>query len=128
VAPLSPSASAIAAVQAVEAVLPPTPVAGRCETCGRSIGPSVRQRFRHFLEEYSPGETHAAARDQLYGLRSKLTHGGTLLTGELRQIPFRDFVPKSWDDGDVAEQSLMLARIAGVNWLLDMTSAVSRGA
>jgi hypothetical protein len=128
VAPLSPSASAIAAVQAVEAVLPPAPVTGRCENCERSISPSVRQRFRHFLEAYSPGEANAAARDQLYELRSKLTHGGTLLTGELRHIAFRDFVPRSWDEREVAEQSLMLARIAGVNWLLDPASAVSSGA
>jgi len=118
VAALSPSGSAIAAVQAVEALLPPMPITGRCETCGRPISQSIRQRFRHFLQEFAPDEVNAVARDQLYGLRSKLTHGGTLLTGELRHLAFRDFVPRSWDEREMAEQSLMLARIAGVNWLV----------
>jgi hypothetical protein len=118
VAALSPSASAIAAVQAVEALLPPAAATGRCETCGRPIGPSIRQRFKRFLEEYTPGDANAAARGQLYELRSKLTHGGTLLGGELRHLAFRDFVPRSWNEREVAEQALMLARLAGVNWLL----------
>lgn len=98
--------------------MPPASVTERCETCGRSIGPSIRERFKHFLEEHAPGEDNARSRDQLYGLRSKLTHGGTLLVGELRHLALNDFVPKSWDQRDIAEQSLRLARLAGANWLL----------
>lgn len=105
-------------MQSVEALLPSASAITRCEACGRPIGPSIRQSFNHFLQEYAPGNDHAAARDQLYGVRSKLTHGGTLLTGELRHLAFRDFVPRSWDEREVAERSLMVARLAGVNWLL----------
>jgi len=118
VAPLSPSASAIAAVQAVEALLPSASPTRYCEACRRPIGPSIRQLFTGFLQQYAPGDDNATARDQLYDVRSKLAHGGTLLTGELRHLAFRDFVPRSWDEREVAERSLMLARLAGVNWVL----------
>jgi hypothetical protein len=118
IAAMSPSAAAIATVQAVEALLPPATPTGECETCGRPIGPSIRERFTRFLEEHAPGEDNAGSRDQLYELRSKLTHGGTLLVGELRHLALQEFVPKSWDQRDLAEQSLRLARLAGANWLL----------
>lgn len=118
IAAMSPSAAAIATVQAIEALLPPATATRRCETCGLAIGPSIRERFRHFLEEYAPGQDNARSRDQLYGLRSKLTHGGTLLFGELRHLALQDFVPKAWDQRDTAEQAVRLARLAGANWLL----------
>lgn len=96
-AAISPSAAAIATVQAIEALLPPATVTGHCQACGRSIGPSIRERLKRFLEEHAPGEDNAGSRDQMYALRSKLTHGGTLLNGELRHLALNDFVPKSWD-------------------------------
>jgi hypothetical protein len=113
VAALSPSASAIAAVQAVETLLPPGDA-------------SIGERFKQFLLEYAPGKANDVARKQLYRFRSKLTHGGALLVGELRQIAFGDFVPRSWDERDVVEQAVTLARLAGVNWLLGAAGPVSR--
>jgi hypothetical protein len=118
VAAMSPSAAAIAAVQSIEALLPAGEPTGRCSSCGRSIGLSISDRFRHFVEEFAPGDANAAGRTQVYGLRSKLTHGGALMIGELRQIAFGDFVPRSWNEREIAEQALMLSRLAGVNWLL----------
>ena len=46
--PLStpPRHFAIATVQAIEALLPPATPTGECETCGRPIGPSIRERFK----------------------------------------------------------------------------------
>ena len=118
VAALSPSASIIAAVQSVEALLPPVMAPKQCETCARTIGPSIRERFRQFLEMYAPGETHARYRDLLYRSRSRLAHGGALLTGELRHLAFRDFVPKTWGEREDGERALIIARLAGANWLL----------
>jgi hypothetical protein len=115
---LSPSAAAIAAVQSVEALLPPASGTGRCESCGRGTGPSLGQQFKRFLAKYAPGNDNAAARDRLYQLRSKLTHGGSLLIGELREIAFHEFTPRSWGERELVEQALMAARLAGVNWLL----------
>jgi hypothetical protein len=93
VSAMSPSASAIAAVRAVESLLPPGDA-------------SIGQRFKQFLEKYAPGETNDVARKQLYRFRSKPTHGGALLVGELRQIAFGDFMPRSWDERDVVEQAV----------------------
>ena len=118
VAELSPSASIIAAVQSVEALLPPVVSPEHCETCGRTIGPSVRKRFRQFLEVYVPGDRYARYRGLLYASRSRLAHGGALLTGELRHLAFRDFVPKAWGEREDGERALMIARLAGANWLL----------
>jgi hypothetical protein len=118
VAALSPSASIIAAVQSVEALLPPVVAPEHCETCGRTIGPSIRKRFKQFLEAYAPGESYARHRDLLYRSRSRLAHGGALLTGELRHLAFRDFVPKAWGEREDGERALIIARLAGANWLL----------
>lgn len=107
VAALSPSASIIAAVQSVEALLP--------------SDPSIGKRFKQFLEQYAPGESHTKYRDLLYRSRSRLAHGGALLTGELRHLAFRDFIPKSWGEREDGEQALVISRLAGTNWLLAHT-------
>ena len=70
------------------------------------------------METYTPGETYAQYRDLLYRSRSRLAHGGALLTGELRHLAFRDFVPKAWGEREDGEQALMIARLAGANWML----------
>jgi hypothetical protein len=41
-----------------------------------------------------------------------------LLTGELRHLAFRDFVPRARGEREDGEQALMIARLAGANWLL----------
>jgi Apea-like HEPN len=115
---LSPSAAHIAVVQAIEALIPQDDSSPRCETCGRSTGPGATQRFANFLEQYAPGTQQEKGRKQLYDLRSALSHGGKLLSGELAGHAFRDFTPKSWEERSMLGTAQTLARIAGVNWLL----------
>jgi hypothetical protein len=98
--------------------LPPVVAPEHCETCGRTVGPSIGKRFGQFLEAYAPGASYARDRDLLYRSRSTLAHGGALLTGELRHLAFLDFVPKSWGEREDGERALMIARLAGANWLL----------
>jgi hypothetical protein len=115
---LSPSASHIAVVQAIEALMPPDESAPRCETCGQLTRPEPTQRFADFLQVYAPGIDREKDRKSLYQLRSALSHGGKLLSGELVGHAFSDFTPQSWDERELLITTRTLARIAGVNWLL----------
>ena len=115
---LSASAAHIAAVQAVEAIMSPTETGRACESCGRPTGVGPSRRFRDFLEEYAPGATHATQRKEFYRLRSALTHGGRLVSGELRGHAFFDFAPYTWTERETMLATQSLARLAGANWLL----------
>jgi hypothetical protein len=115
---LSASAAHIAAVQAVEAIISASETGPACESCGRPTGIGPSRRFRDFLEEYAPGASHATQRKEFYGLRSALTHGGRLVSGELRGHAFFDFAPYVWLERETMLATQSLARLAGTNWLL----------
>jgi len=123
---LSPSAAHIAVVQAIEALMPAGAGADRCDACGQPAGPGPTQRFAEFLAEYAPGPAREKARKELYALRSSLTHGGKLLSGEIAGPAFHDFTPQAWDQREMLDVTRTLARIAGVNWLLAPSIGGSR--
>jgi hypothetical protein len=121
---VSQSASFAALVSAVEVFL--RNADARCETCGRPIssescssckqpiaGPT--KQFRDFVEKHVPG-IPASDRNKLYNRRSALSHGSTLLPGDLSEIGFR-FTPAY---GESTHERLLLAAVVQlvlVNWL-----------
>ncbi len=119
VAGISMSASYMAMIQAVEAVRPDVRGGPRCDACGRETGPGPTQQFIAFMDRYVPrqdGETEIE-RKKLYGLRSGLTHGGTLMEGDLYS-GFDPFTPTWIDQRRTMDRAAVLARLAGINWLL----------
>jgi hypothetical protein len=117
---LSASASHIAVIQAVEALMPAPTSGTRCECCGLIQGAGPTQRFAEFLDEFAPGPEQAEGRKELYALRSALSHGGKLLSGELAGAAFSDFTPKTWEERSKLDLAHRLARIVGVNWLMSL--------
>ncbi len=120
----SQSASFAALVSAIEVFLP-DPEA-RCRECGRPTstkrccecnqpisGPT--RQFREFVERYVPG-IPASHRNKLYNRRSSLSHGSSLLPGDLSEIGFR-FTPvqnESWQERQLLSEIVQLIL---VNWL-----------
>src|SRR5688572_4499848 len=76
----SRSASFTALISAIEALVIPEGGQPQCSTCGRSLGPGPTERFAQFLETFAPGAGEMRReRKRLYGIRSALSHGGSLL-------------------------------------------------
>jgi hypothetical protein len=116
---LSQSASLVAAVQAVEALLPTTK--GQvCSTCNREIGPGPTQKFKNFLQQYVPttSKEELKARSLLYRQRSQLTHGRELLTSD-SDHHFGWTNPAHAFDRQTLDDALRLARICAINWFSD---------
>jgi hypothetical protein len=57
-------------------------------------------------------------RRELYRLRSALSHGGKLLSRDLQFGFFGGFQPAALSERETSDRAAMLARIAGINWLL----------
>ena len=82
---LARSSAHIAVVQAIEALMPPADDSGTCECCGHRLGPGPTARFADFLGSLVPATDSDDDRphEELYALRSALSHGGKLLQDEL---------------------------------------------
>ena len=118
---LSSSAALVAAVQAVEALLPP-PQGVACPTCGLVGGPGPTANFRSFLAQHAP--THdgdlVKARTRLYQTRSKLTHGQDLLSSD-SELGFGWSGPQEPFEQNDLDMATRVARIAAIRWLLLQT-------
>lgn len=79
---ISQSSAYIALVNAIESLVPPAKSEGRCSECGKEKGPGPTKNFRGFLEKYTPG-VPSEYRNELYRIRSKFTHGGSLMPGDM---------------------------------------------
>jgi hypothetical protein len=112
----SQSASYMALVLAVEALMPP-PESGRsCEACKRSVGKGPTQRFKEFLAKLAPtGEAFSGELGRFYEIRSKLVHGGGLLLSD------REFLGSTglegFEDWQRRFRLHQFVQIAIVNWL-----------
>jgi hypothetical protein len=115
---LSDSASYMALVQAIEALMPARSGGHRCTACGKLTGPGLREQFVAFLERFAPPhpDEPGTERDALYHLRSKLSHGGGLLIAEESQA-FGDFYPKANAERNRVWIAGLLVRLAGISWL-----------
>jgi hypothetical protein len=69
----SDSASFVALVQAIEAVMPPQS-SEECPTCGKPNGDGPTAAFQKFVDQFSRGLSEKERKD-FYGARSSLTHG-----------------------------------------------------
>jgi hypothetical protein len=113
----SRSAAFTSLIGAVEALITPERGAPNCLYCGRSLGKGPTQLFADFIEQYAlPGDGLDAERKKFYQIRSKLSHGGTLLHSDYfawspSLTPQRT---REWSDSRAAWQ---LVQIALVNWL-----------
>ena len=121
---VSQSAAFAALVSAIEVFLPepaercrecgrPTS-ADRCGSCNQPIAGPTRQ-FREFVERYAPG-VPARDRNRLYSRRSSLSHGSSLLPGDLSEIGFRNTpeTTEAWRERQLLSQIVQLVLI---NWL-----------
>jgi hypothetical protein len=122
--PISKSASFAALVSSIEVFLPDPDE--RCEKCGRPtstercpicnqpiVGPT--KQFRDFVDKYAPG-VPISDRNRLYSRRSSLSHGSTLLPGDLSEIGFRFTSAQTevWSEQNLLSQIVQLVL---VNWL-----------
>ena len=103
---------------AVETLMGPEPShQKKCSRCGRTVGGGVSRRFRQFLEQWAPGPSISAAdRTRLYGLRSKVTHGGRLLHSDRFGwgVAFSPGRLQDWADFSAMQ---LLVRVILINWL-----------
>ena len=112
----SRSAAFTAAVSAVEALMPDVKGPEVCEKCGRPIGVGPTKLFIEFVERFAPGGATEGDRRKIYSIRSKLSHGGSLLPSD-RRIWSPGLRPDhivEWDDIGTAWR---LVRTVLVNWL-----------
>lgn len=105
-----------AIISAVETLMPPTTTSPRCRECGRSKGPGTTKQFASFVDSFAPW-IPAEERSRLYGLRSALSHGGTLLHSDRATLlgGLEPSAVKEWFARDIA---LRLVRAVLLGWLL----------
>jgi len=107
----------LAAIQAVEALIPSPGKCDSCPDCGKSLGPSRTDQFINLLEKLvPPTEEDKALRRTLYRVRSDLSHGfappflaDTDIGGSMN--------PKEWEEMDYAGRAMGTARAALHAWL-----------
>jgi hypothetical protein len=113
----SKSLSYIAAINAVETLLPGRREGHDCPECGRfhdSPGPTAR--FRTFVERYAASEGDESRR-ALYGLRSTFVHGRGLHGLDLPRA-WGALIPGDMTHWDLHRAALAVSRTAVRRWFL----------
>ncbi len=106
----------IALVAAIESLLPAVPASEKCPTCGLDRGPGPTQQFQDFVEAHTKSET-ASSRKPLYALRSKLSHGRSLLQLDERPWTF-SFNTSALEEREKWTELYNVVREVLINWLL----------
>ena len=89
-----------------------------CPACGERAEhevPGVIRRFKDFFNTYAPGAAMAKRRDDMYKLRSGISHGGELM--QLDQDLDFGWEPPSQTESELHRELWSLTQIALRNWL-----------
>lgn len=82
-AELSKSASFVAKVTAIEALLPKQNVKGFCPSCKREIKEGITKTFMNFVEEFADDSgVSPKSKKELFRVRSKIVHGHDVLSAD----------------------------------------------
>jgi Apea-like HEPN len=117
---ISRSAAYVAAVSAIESLLPPPPtVEAPCSLCGNKKNEGLTQRFAKFVDSMAGGEIPRKQRLEFYQRRSRLVHGQLIARSD-------DFDHLSTDPMRLRENSdqkrlMAISRIVLHNWLIEKT-------
>jgi len=121
----SRSAAFTGLISAVEAFIQQKRGAPICEMCRRPIGPGPTQQFVDFVERFAPSsEVPEADRRKFYGIRSALSHGGSLLPSD-RRTWAPGLNPGRISEWDDLGTMWRLVRIILVNWLASFPAVSS---
>jgi hypothetical protein len=111
----SKSASFVAVVSAIEALMPPPQRAKQCQHCNQKLGAGLTEQFDNFVESLIPGgAVPKAERKRFYNMRSALSHGGKLLAGDHEGW---GFTPKQLAQGNDARVMGQIVQLVLHNWL-----------
>jgi hypothetical protein len=111
----SRSASFTALMCAVEALILPETGAALCPTCRRPQNKGPTRLFAEFVDRFAPGDSISKAdRRQFYKIRSRLSHGGGLLSSDMEWFRPLHRAAEEWGNSYAAWH---LVRTVLVNWL-----------
>ncbi len=91
-----------------------------CAECHRQRThdePGPTKLFRDFLETYAPGITRKEQRDEMYKLRSDLSHGTEIMHLDQELSLGFGMVPPFWREYDLLTDLSKVTRVALRNWL-----------
>jgi hypothetical protein len=109
------SAAFTSMISAVEALIPAVRGASVCEQCKRPTGVGPTRMFTEFVDDLAPGASTIESRRRFYGIRSALSHGGSLLHSDRRTwSPMTGAQIEEWEDIGAIWK---LVRLVLVNWL-----------
>jgi hypothetical protein len=112
----SRSATYQALITAIEAMQPnPKDVSEKCPSCGKALINGPTKLFHEFLERYAPEGTKEERRD-LYGHRSKLSHGGVVVADRMFMLGLS---PEEGEDQERWDNARKTVQIALIIWLLE---------
>jgi hypothetical protein len=118
---LSHTASFTAIVQAIEALVP-AEEPDICPACKRNRGKGPTASFKDFLEQHAGASVSRSALDELYSMRSAISHRGVLLRSDLVGA-WGGLNPLEADQRAKQGTAQLLARLALINWLDSATSS-----
>jgi hypothetical protein len=111
----SKSASFVALVSAIEALIPKPKGGTRCPHCKQMLGVGLRKQFVDFVESLVPGgAVPEAERKRFYRVRSALSHGGKLLAAD---HGVWGFTPKQLGEGSDTRAVWQIVQLVLHNWL-----------
>lgn len=116
---LSKSASYQSLIQAVETLIDVPKGQSNCPECHRTLGPGPTKLFSDFLEKYAPSPAEPgpkSARNVLYGMRSSLVHGNTLLQMDHGTM-YAWYGPMPAQEQTLVSEARQICRQAVTTWL-----------
>jgi hypothetical protein len=112
----SHSLAYVSLVYALEGLLPAPTATGKCNGCGKiSYDKSIQDSFGKLLNEYG-ADLPKDVVSEIYGLRSKIAHGGGLMPRDREVIGFR-FSAEQNEKDTVYRRLRRVCEVVMINWL-----------